>query len=185
MPAKRTQTTAALASRPEFEHEVDCIAQMQVSLQQLEAERTAQLHTVEQNYGKQIASLEQEIKARLRVCATYADAHRAELFPKDKKSAATPLATFGFRTGQPHLALLSKWTWELVAAALKSTNRGHLLRVKEEVEKEALLVTMMAKPNAQWANVGVKVVQSEPFWVAPKADDDSRASINPNQRPNA
>lgn len=171
---KRTQTTAGLASQPEFEHEVDCIAQLQVSLQQLAAERTAQLHSVEENYGRQIASLEQEIKSRLRLCATYADAHRAELFEKDKKSGATPLAQFGFRDGQPRLALLAKWTWDKVLDALDKIGAIHCIRTKQEVDREILLVDIKQGVVTDPAMLGVKVVQDEPFWVAPKADEDTR-----------
>ena len=166
--------TPAIAAREEFDTVVNGVAFLQVTLQNLEAERAARIQKIDEEFGPSIETTRQSIKEGVRVAAAFADSHRAELFAKDAKTASTALAQYGFRLGQPKLSLLKKWTWELVAAALRSTKRTHLLRVKEEVDKDALLIVVQTSPKVAWENVGVEVIQGEAFWVEPKTTDDQR-----------
>ena len=179
MPKKST-VKVLLHSREQFELVVNNIAHLQIRLQSLEAERAAAIQKVEKLFGPQIDLAAKLIEKSLHDCAAYAAAHRAELFAQDAKTAATATAHFGFRDGQPKLALVAKNTWDKVLVYLRQ-KWPVLVRTKEETDKEALLAALKTLPPVERVNrldqLGLRITQAETFWVEAKATDE-RDSVN-------
>lgn len=99
------------------------------------------------------------LDARVRA---WADAHPEEF--ATKRSIAMVHGTLGFRTGQPTLKPIKGVTWEKVLAALKF-NLPHYVRVREDVDREALLGDREALGADGLREMGLRVEQQERFFV--------------------
>lgn len=165
---KSTETT--LSTRAEFEAAVDEICKLQLDREQRVTLRDRILLEIQEEHNPEIEAISQDISAKLLLCEKYATTHRETLFGK-LKSAAASLGIYGFRTGNPTLALLSrKWKWTDVLAALKATGQSEKIRTKEEPDKDQL--KMM--PEAELAQVGCRIVQAENFFIEPKRETPDR-----------
>jgi phage host-nuclease inhibitor protein Gam len=120
--SKRTKTEVII-SRAIFEQKVDTIASLQVSIQTLEAERDTRVEAILLHYNAQIKAHETEIKAEQQACQAYAQLNWSQLAPDGLRSAETPLATYGFRTGMPQVKKLVNRTEEEMAAELSHRAR--------------------------------------------------------------
>ena len=164
-----------LKNRTEFESVINSLASATVDLRKLEARRDEKLQVVREEHDPAIAALKEEIDAMALTVEKYADANRDELMPGKVKSSETALAHYGFRLGNPTLKLLSKsWSWEKVVAELKRRLLSGYVRVTEEADKEALKSKLTPE---QLAGVGLRITQSETFFVEPKDQgSDSKAA---------
>jgi phage host-nuclease inhibitor protein Gam len=177
--SKRIKATG-LTNRLDFETTVDRIAYAQTELRALEAERDHAVLVAQATHALAIEDLYKEIEAKAALCEKFAEEHRAELLPGTAKSNETPLSRYGFRLGNPTLKTLSKWTWEKVIAALDRFQMNDCIRVKREVDKDAILCKggdgaidgyENAKKRAVALNeVGLRIVQAETFYIEPKVD---------------
>lgn len=161
-----------LLTRDEFEIIIDRIATCTTALRKQEADRDDDIQRVQAAYAREIGRLTDYIAADAALCEKYAEAHRDELLPGKAKSAETPLARYGFRTGMPQLKLKSKVTWEKVVEVLQDEKRILWLRTKVEAAKDAILAACQARPEtAEIADrIGIRVVQDETFYIEPKVD---------------
>jgi phage host-nuclease inhibitor protein Gam len=175
--------STGLTNRLDFETTIDRIAYAQLELRQLQAERDAAVHAAQATHADLIAELETEIKAKAALCEKFADEHRADLLPGKAKSNETPLSRYGFRLGNRTVKTLSKWTWTKVLDALKEMGVKSCIRTVEEVDKEEILkggneltgdLTYRDGEGdtvlINLADLGVKIVQAESFFIEPKVD---------------
>lgn len=166
----RLKATASIDTRAQFEATVDEICKLQLDREQLVTDRDRLLADVREEHDPRIEAVGQEIAAKLVLCEKFATVHRETLFGK-LKSAASSLATFGFRTGNPKLVLLNrKWKWDDVLVALKVKGRNELVRTKEEADKEAL----KKLGDEELACFGLRIDQDETFFIEPKRDEPDR-----------
>lgn len=87
-------------------------------------------------------------------------------FLANSRAARPRSLSSDFRLGNPTLKTLNKaWTWDRVLETLESMKLTHFIRVKTEVDKDALKTK--ANP-AQLAAVGCRIDQDETFFVEPK-----------------
>jgi len=167
MATKRVKSTA-FESRSEFQQALDDVAAMSVELRTIEAERDAKLQEIQEAYNDDVIDIKKKIKGLVAQAEKFALAHRAELFATGKKTGETPLALFGFRTGNPTLVLLNKkWNWETVVNALIQSPFGGYVITKSVPDKDALKAKLT---DSELAAVGCRVDQSEAFWVEPKLE---------------
>lgn len=157
------------ATRAEFEAAVNKIAELEVQFRKLTAKRDARIQEVQDYFAPDEARLQEELKGLLATTEKYADEHRDELFSKEKKSAETPLAVFGYRYGNPTVSLLNRrWTWDQIVKVLKLSRFKNLLREVHEVDKDAVKSAKLSEDDL--AAVGMKITQSETFYIEPKLD---------------
>jgi len=155
-------------TREEFDQAVDQIARKEVERRKLQAERDRRIQDIQERHNPAICALGDEIDALMARADSYAKDHREELLPPGKQGAETALALFGFRWGNKALALLSsRWTWEKVIASLRAAGLDCLVRTKEEVDKDQAKQDLSEGVLAQH---GMRIRQSETFWVEPKTD---------------
>ena len=102
--------------------------------------------------------LKKDIEAREQALMQFALARREELF-KGRKSRELTFGTIGFRVSSS-LRTIKKMTWERVLGVLKERGMTNCIRIKEEVDKEALRTL---GPNTL-ADVGCKLVQEDGFF---------------------
>lgn len=179
----------SLASEAEFRALVDEIAALQAIAAEAIAKRELIVQRIQQRYAIRLQPIEDAIDAKLALVEKYAEEHRAELLPKDRKSAETTLATFGWRTGNRTVSALGKkWTLSAIITALKVFGLSRYIRTTPELAKELLLaectddktvtVTVGGDPVAGFvkkqvalADVGLKITQKETFYIEPKAEN--------------
>lgn len=159
----------SFANRISFEVAVDRCSFVEAELRRLYAERDQAVQEAQKTHADEISTLATELKAVAALCEKYAEDHRAELLPDEKKSKSvqTPHSVYGFRTGMPVLKLFAKNTWEKVTDQLRAMGRHKLVRVSYETDKQALLT---AQTTVDLAALGVRVVQSETFYIEPKTE---------------
>ena len=78
------------------------------------------------------------------------------------KSKQLNAGTLGFRLGQPSLKTMAKLTWEKVLEILQVNKMKKFIRVKTEVDKQALLASDLDDESLK--GFGVRRVQEERFF---------------------
>lgn len=165
---KRIKATG-LTNRIDFECTVDRCTFIQTELRQIAAARAAREVIAKSYCVEEEAALKAELKAKAVLCEKFAEEHRPELLPNEKrsKSAETPLSRYGFRTGTPALKPLRKLSWEKIVENIQKLKLTQFLRSTFEVDKQALLT---AQTDAPLSEIGVRVSQEETFFIEPKVD---------------
>lgn len=171
MPRIKTPSIT-IESRAVFEQKLDVIAQQAVSIQTLEAERDKAKEDILKHYNDLIAAIEKEQQSEMKLCAAYAKPHWDEIAEKGKRSAETPLAIFGFRTGQPQAAKKGKRKEEDIAEDLHKAGHDDVLTVKRVLNKPAILKLLQAPKVPEWLSKLFRVKQDETFFVIPKAQEN-------------
>ncbi len=169
--SKRTKTEVII-SRAIFEQKVDTIASLQVSIQTLEAERDTRVEAILLHYNAQIKAHETEIKAEQQACQAYAQLNWSQLAPDGLRSAETPLATYGFRTGMPQVKKLVNRTEEEMAAELFAQGQTAYVNTKHSLDKPAILKALQA--GCDWLAKLFTITQGETFYIAPKAQQETK-----------
>jgi phage host-nuclease inhibitor protein Gam len=155
---------------------IDNTVEQQMEKERLEIERDKEILAIREKFdaGDEETSglkfIGEAIQTNLAMIEEYARANRAELLAETNKSE-TSFAIFGFRIGNPALALLSeKWTWDKVVAAIKEKfgkKAPQFIRVKEEPDKAALKNHL---DDAGRKSIGTVLERKETFFVDPKRD---------------
>lgn len=166
-------TPKSIKTDTAFFEAVDKVARIEVELAGIRATRDKAIQAINETYKPTLDPLEDQRDLWLKLAEEYAAENRADLLPKDTKSGESTQAFYGFRLGQPTMKLLSrKWSWEKVVESLKATYAARFVRTKEEPDKEKLRSELT---DAELAEVGLRVDQTERFFVEPKTESGERA----------
>jgi len=165
----RTNTEVTL-TRGEFEKNIDLIAQFQLDIDRLTVERDEAKEAILRKYNTQISSLNSEIKALQTEAQTYAKLNWSRLAPSpNAKTAETPLASYGFRTGQPTPKALTKKKEADLAEQLYNDGLKDYVNVKFKLNKTAIVKALRAGVEA--ITKLFKLNQAERFYVEAKASN--------------
>jgi phage host-nuclease inhibitor protein Gam len=170
MSKNRIKTTAlpVLQTTEQVEEALANCGHLQSYLAQIEGEMNQQIIAVREQYAPRIDATGARLELETEALRAYADAH-GELFAV-KKSTDYTHGTIGYRTGTPKLKPLKGWTWDRVLEKVRQCARAYL-RVKEEVNKEALLADRETLGADRLKALGVAVAQDETFFVTPKLEE--------------
>jgi len=169
----------AIATREEAESAMNALAISANKKRTMLAEMDEEILSIKKEYESPVATLEADIEAVSGALHAWTEAHPEE-FPKGRKSIEFLSGILCFRTGTPKLALLNRsWTWEKVLETIRKFSAWKAcVRTKEEVNKEQILSDISRNYERDketitkmLANVGVKVVQEESFFIEPKLSD--------------
>jgi len=163
-------------TRAEMEALVREIAATTAERNRLVACLDGEIAIVKENYEAEIGDLGTVIEDKTREALAWAEANPGEF--GDKKSIEFLSGTVGWRVGNPTLKTLAGWTWDRVREKLCSTPalRNTYIRVKEEVNKEALLADRDIATESFRA-LGVRVERSESFFVDPKVESPETRQV--------
>jgi phage host-nuclease inhibitor protein Gam len=179
-----------LKTEREFHSTLNAIAALQAAANKVIAKRDAEIVAIQQRYAGTLDPITHELAALVALAEAYADEHRAELLPKDRKSVDTATCTYGWRTGNRTVRPLNKqWTEAKIIEALEHACLDDYVREVKEIAKDKILADCednktLAQPAAidedgdeiipaetiALADVGVKITQSESFYIEPKAE---------------
>lgn len=158
---------AVIETREEAEETLGKLAELSYSRDMMVAKLDLELKVVRENYEFHISSINAEIDVHFNSLNIWADGHPNEF--ATRKSIDMVHGQLGYRTCPPKLKLLRGWTWERVAGAVQQIIPKYM-RVKVEVNKEALLDDRDTFSKEQMADIGVSVVADESFFVNPKKE---------------
>lgn len=161
-------------SRAEFEQQIDVCAQLETDQRALEAELDKKVLALKEKYSEQIKSLKRQSDSITKACAAYAQTH-PEIFGS-AKSSETPLARFGFRTGQPTVKTVGKLKEsDALAAVLKHEDRDKYSTAKYSLDKSEIRLAL--ERGVEWLKRLFTVEQSESFYIEPKVDGSNSNSV--------
>lgn len=191
-PAKRLKAQP-IADRAEFLALVAEIAALEAESRAHAALRDIEIAAITAKHEGDIAPLAEKIKGKLALVEAYAEEHRAELLPKDAKSAKTEAATYGWRVGNRTVKLMSRVTEADAISALKQLGLGAYVRTEEAVAKNLILCDCeddkhliaatleqgepvmkdgaVVTRTVPLQNVGLKITQAETFFIEPASAD--------------
>lgn len=163
-----TTRNRGLRDAAAFRAAVNEIAALSVRLRILEAKRDKRLQAVRDEHEPEIQAAADQRDALLALAEAYAAENRETVFLAGQKSGECELATYGMRIGNPTLKLLNKrWTWAKVLEVVKKALGEGFIRVQESLDKDAIKAAFGDSPSTL-AEIGVRIEQTEAFWVEPK-----------------
>lgn len=167
MSKTRIKTTASpIRTRDEMEALVGDIARLKAKEQQYTAEMNQRVTEVRRDYEAGLSGVQDELSGKMALARDWAEAHPEE-FGKARSIAMTH-GDVGWRIGNPTLKTLSGWTWDRVLEKLRGGGAWlKYLRVKQEVNKEALLAD---REVIALSEAGCRVVQDETFFIEPRIE---------------
>lgn len=162
VPATREQAEAALHN----------IGVRQREIIRLEAAMNDELAAVKAKYEKQAQPLNEHIENLFQGVHIWAEANRSILLKGKSKTVKLATGELSWRNTPPSVSLPRKpKALEAVIEELKRADLGHLVRVKEEVNKEAVLDDTEAVKGI----AGIKIKQREEFVAKPFESQIERA----------
>lgn len=167
MTTRIKRTGPVLKSRAEMESIVGEIRTLKISERQTVAQRDAAIQEIDERCGVVLSQIAKDIEQRAALVQAWAEANPEEF--GERKSIETTHGTIGFRTGTPKLVKLTRWTWDRVKEAIKKRFGAQYIRVKEEIDKEAIIAAHSARQitNDDLRQQGCEVEQEESFFVDP------------------
>lgn len=159
-----------IKSRAEMESLVGELAALMNEQNRVTLEMDAGKLKVAQQFEDRLGRLKKRIEEKTTIAAQWADMNPAEF--GNKKSIEFVHATVGFRTGTPKVLPLKKsFTVELLIALLLKTIWGvRYIRQLPSIDKDGLIADRKELGEAKLAEVGLKIVQDESFFVTPKGE---------------
>lgn len=137
--------------------------------QRITATMDVQITKIREKYQDDLAQLAEAKRNTFEKLQHFAT-NAPELFTS-KKSLDFTHGKLGFRTGTPALKTLKGFTWGSTLNLVKEF-LPNFVRVKEEVDKESLLASREKEEVAdKLTKCGLKVEQSETFFVEPKKEE--------------
>jgi len=144
------------------------IGQLQRQVQVLEAQMNESLAEIKGAHEALAAPLVEGIEKDFMALQAWAEANRSTLLARDRKSTRVATGELGWRRTPPAVRITKL---AAVVAALKKLGLGRYVRVKEEVDKEAI----RREPEPVESIKGISITQQEEFWVKPFESQIERA----------
>jgi len=151
------------AGRAEAEAVLRRIAEVKLEETALKAEMDEQLTRTRKQYEARLAKLQDQLLRMLESLRAWAEAHPEEF--GGKKTLEMLHGLIGWRMTPPALRPLRGVTWSAVLQRLKEMGKLQFVRIKEEVNREALLA---ARDAENLKALYCQVVQEDEFFVEPK-----------------
>jgi phage host-nuclease inhibitor protein Gam len=160
-PSRAAKSYPPIASREEADTVIREIGTLLRAKNQFEATLEEKVAELKAETSAAVKPIADTLAAKLDALHAWAEANRAELLKDGARSVAFPQGRLGWRWN-PAAVRLSGDEAEIVAT-LERLALGDLVRVAKAVNKEAILEA----PERVEGIAGIKVAQSEQFWVKP------------------
>lgn len=162
-------TRPAIRTRTELEALVREIAELTLERNIQQTNLDQELTSIRGQYEHTITKLGQDLDQRVELVRAWAEGNPDEF--KGLKSLDLVHGIIGWRTGQPTLKTLSGWTWDRVLEKLETIGWFSYIRSKKEVNKQQILAERETIAPENLRAIGVKIAQSEAFYVEPKLEE--------------
>ena len=176
----RIKLPPTIITRTRAEEILGDIALLKIEEREQKNALDREITAARERFEAPLATLGKQIEEKTALLERWADQNPEE-FPKGRKSLELTHGTLGWRTGNPKLKLTRGSSWEAALTIVETISKfAHFLRVKKEVNKEAILAAASQETisEAELKQIGVKVVQDESFFVEPKiSEQEARETV--------
>jgi phage host-nuclease inhibitor protein Gam len=172
MPKRVKLSGPSIQTREQMEACVGDICRLTIFMDQTKALMDQRLTEIRSEYEEQLAGADEKINQLMALARDWAESHQEAFGPR--KSIDMMHGTVGFRTGQPTLKTATGWTWARVLEVLSPC----YIRTKQEPAKENILADRDILGADGLRKFGLRVDQSESFFVEPTRDQLSPAAIS-------
>ncbi len=179
-------TGPTIRNATELVEAIGDIRQLTIERMTLFAEFEAATKAIDDAHRPAIDDIGEQLQARTEQVKAWA-IENPEAFG-DKRSIETIHGTFGWRMGQWQCDKLAGWIWQagkktkagakIVLEAIKTHWGGsRYVRVKEEVDCDALIAARGELTARDLSDIGVRIFQEEGFYVDPKIEDTDNRQV--------
>jgi len=163
--SKRTNVNVSLS---EAQAAANLYAEASIKKDKLNAQLNEKLYALRQQFEPQITELEEVLAEPVELLETFAIEQRKNW---DGKSIELANCVIGFRTNPPSVAKPKKVTWDYLVGMMKDSKLlKPFVRVKEDVDKAAILKLNDPKVLSAMQKIGIEIEQEENFFVDTKKD---------------
>jgi phage host-nuclease inhibitor protein Gam len=142
------------------------------TLTKKEAEMNEKLNKIKEDFDEKTKELRYTIETIQGEINAFCTKNKSDF---DKvRSKEFQFGTVGFRVNPPKVTLLNrKYNLKTVLELVKRLYKKAYVRVKEDLDKEAILADYAGKKldDGKLAGVGLKVDQDEQFYIIPKYEE--------------
>lgn len=162
--SKIKKTTQASVTLEQAEQAAQQFAKASNKLSTIEAAMNEAIEKVRSKYQEEILELKNQQEEVLPTLEAYAIATKDTW---DGRSMDLTHARIGFRIGTPKVDKLKGFTWDAVLALVKANKAlaRDFVRVKEELDKKAILDADPVTKKALEAKAKIIIVQDEIFYI--------------------
>lgn len=164
----KTDAVPTPASKEEAEQYLAAIGQDQREVSLIEQAMNEELEQVKAKYQEQAKPYNQRIEATFRALHNWAEANRDSLLKGRLKTVRLTTGTLTWRMTPPKVNVRGT---EAVIAALERFGLDRFLRLKKEIDKDAIL----KEPQAVEGIDGLSISQKEEFAATPDETEIERA----------
>ena len=164
MANSKTKLTAPVGTLNEADLALERIAELHRMIQTVELALNEQIDALKRQAADRVAPWKEELQALERGLKNFAKDHKDLLF-EHRRSCDLLHGSFGFRRSTV-LRVRRGVTWGDVLDRLQAMGRTDAVRVRKDVDKEAL----RQWPEADLEPLGVKRHEKDDFWYEVKAE---------------
>jgi len=165
--AKRTRIKAKSLPTPQTREEAEAlllrIGALQNAAARIEADMNDALATLKAQYEAEAAPINQEMQEKFQALHAWAEANRETLLKGDAKTAKLATGEIAWRTTPPKVSVRGV---KQVIETLKKLGLKQFIRIKEEINKEAILADAESRQLAGEIS-GITITQQEEFIAKP------------------
>jgi len=165
MSRKRVKNPVTIENTVEAIGALGTLADLSRQVGAIEAELNEKIDALKAEAAEKAAPLHRDIDDLEAGLSAFATSHKRELF-SDRRSFSCTFGQFGFRRST-QLKPAPKYKWGDVLCTLDARQEVDAIRVKKEVNKEAL----QEWTDDQLAEVHVRRVPNDVFWYEIAAED--------------
>jgi phage host-nuclease inhibitor protein Gam len=148
------------------------LGQLTATIAEEEAEMNRKIQEARERYARQTEQALLRKSQLEKTIEQYCIANK-DKFEKQRKLELTH-GVIGFQTNPPKVVMLNrKYNENTVLELLKKLRLSRFIRIKEQIDKEALIATYLGKEidDAKLASVGLRIEQTETFICEPKWEE--------------
>lgn len=164
MAKTKTAQKSSLMSWAEVDESLRMIALENAAVKKAEARMNEEVLAIQKRFDEETRAGRDTVTAKEKEIELYCIEHRDEFV--GSKTKELNYGIISFRNPPPKLSCLRGFTWETVLALIKKLKMDHFVRIKEEVDKDAIKEQM--PDAAELAQIGLKLDQNEQFYYETK-----------------
>jgi phage host-nuclease inhibitor protein Gam len=158
--AKKTTSKTSLKNWSDVDEQLRIIAVKDAFIAKKEAEMNAAILKVQKQFEQETADARASKVAAEKEIELFCHEHRDEFV--DSKTKVLNYGLVAFRLSTPKLNVLKGFTWDSVIKLLKKFKMEDFIRVKEEVDRDAVKAKITEPKDL--AAIGLAITQSENFY---------------------
>ncbi|MBN9691338.1 MAG: host-nuclease inhibitor Gam family protein [Verrucomicrobia bacterium] len=159
---------ATIETKAQAEIVLGDIRELSIRKARLLADREEERQRIEESCKEALAILDDEINTKSEALRTWAELNPEE-FGK-RRSLELTHGTVGWRIGMPKLVKKCKAKWDDLVGVVDARLGSAFIRVKKEVNREAILDARDTLDPVQVKACGLAIEQGDAFYVEPKMD---------------